>query len=461
MNQLLESLCQQGINVYADGKNLRVQAPKELLTDTLRQTLSEHKTELLVLLQQQEGKNSNGLDLKQEALLDPSITPQEAYRASETRHCAILITGGTGFLGAFLMAELLQQTQASLFCLVRAANHATGYQRLQDNLQSYGLWDEAFADRLIPILGDLAQPQWGLSDAQFQQLAKDIDTIYHSAALLNWIYPYALLKTINVLGTQEVLRFACLNRVKPVHYISTTAVFESSSYAGLEVLEHDRPEQSDGIHLGYSQSKWVAEQLMLQASDRGLPVTIYRAPLISGHSQTGAWYTDDVTCRMIKGCIQMGSFPDLDFRLELAPVDYVSRAIAYISQQNTALGKTFHLVNPEPASLAQLVTWLQSTGYAVQTLPYPEWQTQLRQQAAAGKNALHPLLTFFTKQRSTGLTLPQLYQQSYKPHLSCQTTLETLRESNIHCPSINQTLLETYIKYFLQQHFLEPPKPTA
>jgi thioester reductase-like protein len=457
INQILEDLLQQGINLAINGDNLRVQAPKALLTDDLRQTLHQHKAELLLLLKEQEGKDSVGLNLAQEAILEQSIFPNLPFQSSQTSLDRIFITGATGFLGAFLVAELLQQTSASLFCLVRAADFSAGYQRLQDNLQAYGLWNIAYANRLIPILGDLSQTRWGLPEQEFQQLTEQIDIIYHSAALLNWIYPYEALKSINVLGTQEVLRFACLNKTKPVHYISTTAVFESSVYAGKILREQDRPEDSKGIYLGYSQSKWVAEQFMLQARDRGLPVTIYRAPLISGHSQTGAWYTDDVTCRMIKGCIQLGSFPDLDFRLELAPVDYVSRSIAYLSQQSTSLGNTFHLVNPQPTGLAQLVMWLQVGGYDVKTLPYSEWVTQLRQYATSKNNALHPLLPFFIKRRSFGLTLPELYQQAYKPRLTCQATLAALQETDIGCPSIDNTLLETYMSYFIHNQFLKSP----
>jgi len=58
------------------------------------------------------------------------------------------------------------------------------------------------------------------------------------------------------------------------------------------MTESDPVDHSEGIYLGYSQSKWVSERLVAIARDRGLPVCIYRPPLVSGHSQTGLWNTE-------------------------------------------------------------------------------------------------------------------------------------------------------------------------
>jgi thioester reductase-like protein len=72
----------------------------------------------------------------------------------------------------------------------------------------------------------------------------------------------------------EILRLASIDKIKPVHYISTVAVFESPAYAGKIVTESDRLLHREGMKLAYSQSKWVAEKLMMIASDRGIPVSI-------------------------------------------------------------------------------------------------------------------------------------------------------------------------------------------
>ncbi len=397
------------------------------------------------------------LDLNAEAFLDPTIGSNMVYVESGEPG-SILLTGATGFLGAFLLEELLQQTSADIYCLVRADNTKIGKLRIQNNLEYYGIWNENFISRIIPVLGDLSQPQLGLANEEFQTLASKVDIIYHSAASLNFVVPYYALKPINVLGTQEILRLACQTKIKPVHYISSISVFESTAYANQVVTESDSLVHSEGIYMGYSQSKWVAEKLVMAARDRGLPVCIYRPPLIAGHSETGAWYTDDFICRVIKGGIQMGSVPSLDIWLDISPVDYVSKAIVYLSRHNESLGKAFHLMNPHGIHWSQFVDWMKSFGYPVQSIPYENWQLQLNKSGCCAENPLYPLLPFFIQKWSKEeLTMPNLYEKSHRPQFSVDNTLAALSGSNIVCPPVDSQLLHIYFSYFIRSGFLAQP----
>ncbi|WP_264020267.1 SDR family oxidoreductase, partial [Mycolicibacterium setense] len=119
----------------------------------------------------------------------------------------ILLTGGTGYLGAYLIRELLIQTEARISCLVRASTPEEGRQRILNNLCRYGLWDVTFEPRVDVVLGDLTAPWLGLDGlAPFQVLARSIDTIVHSAAWVNFVYPYQHLKATNVESTETILR---------------------------------------------------------------------------------------------------------------------------------------------------------------------------------------------------------------------------------------------------------------
>ncbi len=394
------------------------------------------------------------LNLKAEAVLDPTIHPGAVPNVlGEPKK--IFITGGTGFLGAFLIRELLQETNADIYCLVRAADAEEGKSKLQKNLQQYAVWQEQFNSRIIPVIGDLSQPLLGIGSEQFQILAANIDTIYHSAALLNYVYPYSALKTANVLGTQEVLRLACLVKVKPLHYVSSVAVFESPAYAGKTVKEQDEFNHWEGIYLGYSQTKWVAEKLVKIAGERGLPITIYRPPLISGDSKTGICNTHDFINLMTKGCLQMGSFPDVDYMLDMSPVDYVSKAVVYLSRQKASIGKAFHLQHPQPISLKNLVEWIRSFGYPVEMISYDQWQAELINNVSSVDNPLYTLRPFLLERWSDEqLTIPDLYLQARRPHISCQDTLHALAGSSIVCPTIDSQLLMTYTAYLIQSGFL-------
>ena len=392
------------------------------------------------------------LDLNEEASLDGSIYPQS--NLVDTKPASIFLTGATGFLGAFLLAELLKQTEADIYCLVRASDKASGNLKLQKNLQSYCLWKEEYGSRIMAIVGNLSQPRLGLDSEQFAKLSTRIDVIYHNGAVLNFVYPYSTLKSTNVLGTQEILRLACQSKVKPLHYVSTDAVFDSSAYYDKEVKESEPIVHTEGIDLGYTQSKWVAEKLVTIARDRGLPVSIYRPPLIAGDSQTGIWNTDDFTCRFLKGCIQMGSMPDMNCGITIVPVDYVSQAIVYLSRQKSP-GLAFHLNNPHFSSWSFFVDWVNSFGYRVREIPYPEWETQLIN-LDSQDNALSGLLPFFLRRWSKEqLTFAGLGQRRVK--LNCQATVARLAGTSIVCPSVDSQLLKTYFSYFVRRGFLEPP----
>jgi len=418
--------------------------------ESLSQRLAEESEDTKVI-----ADTTPVVDLKAEAVLDSSIRPVTLSFQPVLEPERIFLTGGTGFLGAFLIEELLQQTQATIYCLVRAANVEEGKNKLIKNLQQYALWDDKFNSRIIPVVGDLSEPLLGIGAEQFQMLATNIDTIYHSAALLNYVYPYSALKAANVLGTQEILKLACQIKVKPVHYVSSVAVFESNAYAGKVVKEDDEFEHWEGIHLGYSQTKWVAEKLVKIAGDRGLPITIHRPPLIAGHSQTRISNTHDFICLMAKGCLQMGSFPEVDYMLDMSPVDYVSRAIVHLSRQKESIGKAFHLQHPQPVPLTVLVDWVRSFGYPVDVISYDAWQEKLINNVTSAENPLYTLRPFLLERRSEEqLTIPDLYLKARRPEISCEDTVNALAGSGVVCAPIDSKLFMTYTAYLIESGFL-------
>ncbi|MBW4626901.1 MAG: amino acid adenylation domain-containing protein [Brasilonema octagenarum HA4186-MV1] len=379
-------------------------------------------------------------DLYAEAVLDQAIRPV-------TEPQRLFLTGATGFIGAFLLCELLREfPQAKIYCLVRATSAYVGKQKIRQNLERYLLWNNELNSRIIPVVGDLSQPLFGLNQQQFGELAREIDVIYHNGAFVNLIYPYAALRAVNVLGTQEILRLASLFKVKPVHFISTLDVFQSPTYQQMKViLESDELADCEGLSNGYAQSKWVAEKLVMTAKERGIPVCIYRLGTIVGHSQTGASPTNDLISRMLKGFIDLKSAPDLDLSLNLTPVDYVSKAIAYLSRQKTSVGKAFHIGNPQPLPMRQLVRSINDLGYSVRFISYEQWQTNLLNSNNYQEAGLSPVVSLFTEKIS-----PK--QQTYleTSALVCQTfdyqnTLNGLAGTSIACPPVSLKLVN-YLK---------------
>ncbi len=404
-------------------------------------------------------KEETHVDWESEVTLDPTIQPEVEFVEFPTEPEHIFLTGATGFLGAFLLYELIQQTTANIYCLVRASNIEEGRQKIQINLERYMLWSDKLSSRIIPVVGDLSKPLLGLTDEDFKDLASKLDLIYHAGALVNLVYPYSALQPTNVLGTQEILRLASQGKVTPVHFISTIDVLKPLIFHQRKaaIREDERLAYGKELTRGYTQTKWVAEQLIMAAQDRGIPVSIYRPGMISGNSQTGAYHTNDLMARIIKGMIQMGSAPDLDKWVNITPIDYASQAIVHLSRQRESLGKAFHIINPHPFPWKQLVSEICGLGYSIQLLPHEEWQAELLQLERFQENVLIPIKSLFTeKNTQTQMTYLETFLLTSQA-FDCQNTLKGLKETSIVCPHADSKLLSAYFSYFIQSDFLKPP----
>ncbi|WP_343298773.1 thioester reductase domain-containing protein, partial [Streptomyces sp. SID1034] len=271
---------------------------------------------------------------------------------TDPRH--VLLTGASGFLGTFLLRDLLRTTDAVIHCLVRGSDESQAFARLRESMERYGAQDALDPGRVKVVVGDLARPRLGLSSADFDHLAETVDVVYHNGAQVHWLHPYQTLKNANVLGTEEVLRLAARHRTVPVHYVSTVGVFAGAAVAGVPLKVSDPTGPAEKLPSGYLQSKWVAEQLIGIARNRGLPVSVYRVDVISGDQENGACQTSDFVWLSMKGLIQAGAVPaEVGGRFHLLPVDYVSAAILHISRRPDADGRTFHLFNPSSVTLRE------------------------------------------------------------------------------------------------------------
>ena len=409
-------------------------------------------------------------DFAAEAVLEADIQPDGLPHMPIAPPKAILLTGATGFLGTFLLYELIKQTQANIYCLVRASNRDAGKQKLQQKLESYSLWNDGFGSRVIPIVGDLSEPLLGLSEQQFQELAGHLDMIYHSGALVNSMAPYETFKAANVLGTQEVLRLASQTKIKPVHFVSSTGVVSSGGAAPGTIQEDSQLDDLAMPSSGYAHSKRVAEKLITIARDRGLPVCIYRPGFITGHSKTGICNTGDIIYRMIKGCIQIDSMPDLPVSLDLNPCDYVSQAIVHLSQQPQSLGNVFHLVNPQPLSMADVCRYASSLGYPIELVDYNQWRSTLISKGNSPENALYPLIPVFAEQENISLEaggvstedkpFAQQTVRSVVQPFDAKNTRAGLASSSITFPTFDNELLGNYFTYLVESGFLNAPRLT-
>ena len=389
-------------------------------------------------------KRGEGVDLRAECMLDDTIRPSS--HAPRPRSNETFLTGATGFLGAYLLRELLERGTGDVACLTRAQDPEAAMQRLKANLQRYELWEDRLAARIVPLCGDLAAPRFGLAEESFRRLAERVGRIVHNGALLDFNKSYSDLRGPNVLGTIETLRLATEGPIKPVHYVSTTGVFDAVGTRDQQVDETTNLDDPSGIELGYAQSKWVAEQLVTELGKRGVPVTIFRCGGIGGHSVTGVSNTDDLLSRMLRGCAQMGVAPRVTFSLDVAPVDYVSQSIVWLLSQERSAGQVYHMNNPTPMGFDRVVAWMQLTGFPIREVDFADWAAQLEVEGR-GDHPLAALVPYFCRRAGdNGLSLPER-RHFQRPPVSCERTTNVLSEAGIACPPLDHQLLQTWFDH--------------
>ncbi|MFI6773701.1 amino acid adenylation domain-containing protein [Nocardia sp. NPDC050412] len=385
-----------------------------------------------------------------DAVLEPEIDAAGLAPARVEAPRDVLLTGATGFVGVHLLRELLSSTAATVWCLVRGDDSERAYKRIRGAMQLYRIWDDAYQGRIVAVAGDLAAPGLGLDQSDWARLAEQIDTIYHNGARVNHIEPYARLRAANVSGTREVLRLATTGRIKPVHFVSTVnAVIPNAPAPDFVAREDARVPVGEVSGNGYVASKWVAEQLIRQAGERGVPVSIYRPGTVSGDPRLGVNSVDDSFWNMIRAAAILGLAPDVgDATMSLVPVNYVVGAIVALADQ-PPVGAAYHLVNTLPVAIGDIFESLRRNGIPIEIASIEEIATKLAEEAAArdatGDDSLVRAALVSGNYGGAAATVEDT-----------NTRLE-LAQYGIHCPPIDAEALDAYVRSFIDAGFFPAP----
>ena len=424
---------------------------------------------------------SGDLDYAKDAQVLESELPASFMRATpagEPR--VVLLTGATGFLGAYVLADLLDKRRnlvQKVYVHVRANDAGSAQRRLRDALAGRGLWREAWEQegRVQAVVGDLSKPHLGLNDADWAHLAKEVHVIVHNGALVHWVYPYSKLRAANVLSTMAVMRLANEGRPKSVAFVSSTSALDTEYYIRFSdtsaqgVLESDSLDGSaSDLKSGYGQSKWVAERLLMAAASRGLAAVIIRPGYVVGDSKTAVTNTDDFLFRLIKGSAQLGLIPDMNNTINMVPVDHVARVTSLAGlaaiqwpENHQTHAAVFHVTSHPTIRYNEFLGALIEYGWNVRPVEYLEWRTALENHvlasAAAGNtgldadsNALFPLLHFVLDDLPTSTKSPELNDANTTKLLTEAHELDVVR-------GVDVPLVGLYLSWLVAVGFLPPP----
>ncbi|WP_437535239.1 thioester reductase domain-containing protein [Sorangium sp. So ce726] len=339
-------------------------------------------------------------DLRLDRLLsaDELRAGAEAEPAREEQR-SVLLTGANGFLGRFLLLELLDRLPpgGKVVCLVRAASDSAARERLR---QSFGAGApelvrrlDAAGERLEVRAGSLLRPELGLAPSVYDALCGEVDSVVHNGAMVNHALSYEQLFAPNVLGTAEVVRFAIRRRIKAVHFVSSVAATVVPGRT--ETVREDAPLLAErpadgGYACGYASSKWAGEVLLREVHERfGAPVNVFRCGLILGHrTHAGHINTSDYFTHLLSGLVNTGLAPRSFYATPESdrhvfgglPVDFVAEAVTALALGRDRAHRTYHVIGSS-GDLDSFVGWTRTAGYPItQVAEHGVWFARFREQ---------------------------------------------------------------------------------
>ncbi|MFD7667626.1 SDR family oxidoreductase [Streptomyces sp. NPDC059788] len=362
---------------------------------------------------------------------------------------AVLLTGVTGSLGGYLCAELLARTRATAYCLARGSA-----QRAEERLAALGVTP---AERLVHVPGDITRTRLGLAPAAYDALAESVDEVLHCAAQVDFAAEYDLLAPVNVGGTRHIIAFAehaarLTGRAVPIRYISTLGTLCAARAAGLTEVDENTPATpTTAGQLGYTRTKATAERDLHAAEDRGVPLTLFRPGVVTGHSTTGRTGTSDLLVPILSASAALGRVPEGVGVIPMDAVDVVARSLIQLCRLPDAAGQTYHLIHPEPVPLTDVFEAMRRAGYRLETTEADAWWSHVDDHATDPWVRSQAVLRDLT--RYCMITGPEYLV----PRTLADRTWKTLTEAAVPRPPLDAAYLDRLVHSLTVTEALPPP----
>lgn len=372
----------------------------------------------------------------------------------------ILLTGATGVLGGRVLYELLNATKSNIYCLSRAESKEDALEGIEKMLFVYDTENKLREEtgRIIPVLGDVAEPLLGLEQQKYDELASSIKLVFHSAASVSLIASYSKISPVNVDGTQRIVDFCLINNA-PLLYFSSFSVIGDQLFHEIKFMEDDLDIGQNFEELDYERSKFEAERLIHEAgTNQDLSWAIVRPGNVWGDSKTGAYpffetKVKGIYYEMIKALVETGySFPSSE-DFDISPVDYVAEASVYIAMNIQKTNRnTYHLTNPDPCTYDDILDNLKSYGYVMRVVSNDEYFEALYEDRLVRNGEIYQ--STFTDLIGIMADEEDLEELAKYDTSKAQALLEP---AGIVCPRPNIDLMRVYLDNAVSRGLINSP----
>jgi thioester reductase-like protein len=276
---------------------------------------------------------------------------------------AYFVTGATGFIGRRLVERLLEKRQGKVYVLVRESSMS----RLDELIERWSLAAGASAaERIEPVLGDVRRPLLGVEQERVTELRGKVNHFFHLAAVYDMTAPAELNTAINVGGTTHAVELARTVEAKHLHHVSSIAI--AGEYNG--VFMEDMFDEGQKLPSPYHRTKFESERIVREQPY--VPWRVYRPGIVVGDSRTGEmdkidgpYYFFKAIQRMRQLLPQWVPLVGVDLGLtNIVPVDWVAGALEHIAHEQGLDGKAFHLTDPRPQRVDDLLNELAAAAHA-------------------------------------------------------------------------------------------------
>lgn len=392
---------------------------------------------------------------KYESLLSTNVVDDSfIFRKKDIGN--ILLTGATGFLGAHILAQLVDQDCGTIYCLVRDDQRDTGYARLQKIIRYYfgNKYDLQFGRSIIPVIGNIEEAGLGTN------MPHNIQMVIHTAASVKHYGNYDYFYKVNTLGTMHVIDYAKQVRAKLIH-ISTLSVSGNSLADEFSVYRSmsEKHFYETSFFIGqpldnvYIRSKFEAERAVYDAMLDGLDAKVIRVGNLTNRSGDYCFqpnYRENAFLTRVKALLEFGVFPDdiLPLYVEFSPVDFTAAGVVLIAQY-AEKQNVFHLNNNKKLYFECMMKMLLDIGIKMDIVDsdifYSKIQETIKNPA---KKYIYKAFQNDMDEKGRLVYDPNIYVEN-------DFTIWFLNKTGFEWNEVDKKYIEGYVEYFRRLGYIE------